>query len=139
MILKICIKCNKEKSVTEFYKHSAMKNGSLNKCKDCCITESKKNRIKNEQHYIEYEKKRSSLPKRKELNKKTVSKFRKDFPEKYRAQSSVGYNIKVGKLVRQPCAICGELKVHAHHTDYSKPLEVVWLCPKHHKEAHKKL
>lgn len=46
--------------------------------------------------------------------------------------------IRAGKLIKQPCEVCGEDKVHAHHLDYSKPLEVMWLCDKHHREWHKK-
>lgn len=36
------------------------------------------------------------------------------------------------------CAKCGATKwvLHAHHRDYMKPLDVIWLCPKHHHEAH---
>ena len=45
--------------------------------------------------------------------------------------------IKHGKLVRQPCEICGDIKVDAHHDDYMKPLDVRWLCKKHHIEHHK--
>lgn len=40
--------------------------------------------------------------------------------------------IKKGLLIRKPCEVCGAEKVHAHHEDYLKPLEVRWLCPKHH-------
>lgn len=47
--------------------------------------------------------------------------------------------IKRGKIIKQPCKICGDLNVQAHHNDYSKPLEVQWLCPTHHIEEHKKL
>lgn len=36
--------------------------------------------------------------------------------------------VKRGKIVKSPCAKCGELKVEAHHEDYAKPLEVIWLC-----------
>ncbi len=41
------------------------------------------------------------------------------------------------QLPRQGCEICGE-GAHAHHEDYSKPLEVVWLCPRHHGERHQR-
>lgn len=43
--------------------------------------------------------------------------------------------IKSGQLVRQPCFVCGE-KAQAHHPDYSAPLDVVWLCVMHHRQAH---
>jgi hypothetical protein len=42
-----------------------------------------------------------------------------------------------GKLIRKPCEKCGDPKVEAHHEDYYKPLEIVWLCQKHHIEHHK--
>jgi hypothetical protein len=35
--------------------------------------------------------------------------------------------------------VCGSKKVHGHHEDYNKPLEVHWLCPKHHKARHKEM
>ena len=41
--------------------------------------------------------------------------------------------IKRGKVTRGPCAICGTVEnIEAHHANYSKPLEVVWLCRGHH-------
>jgi ribosomal protein S27AE len=41
-------------------------------------------------------------------------------------------------LIKQPCEVCGNLKAQAHHDDYSKPLQVRWLCQKHHTEHHQK-
>jgi hypothetical protein len=44
-----------------------------------------------------------------------------------------------GLLVKKPCEICGSEKhLRAHHDDYNKPLDVRWLCPRHHFEWHKK-
>ena len=46
--------------------------------------------------------------------------------------------IAAGHLIRQPCEVCHtEINVEAHHDDYSKPLDVRWLCKKHHAEHHK--
>jgi hypothetical protein len=48
--------------------------------------------------------------------------------------------IKKGLLVRLPCEVCKtNEKVEAHHDDYTKPLEVRWLCRKHHQEHHRKV
>lgn len=46
--------------------------------------------------------------------------------------------LKKGQLVRLPCEVCGKPKTHGHHDDYSKPLEVRWLCSVHHAEQHNK-
>lgn len=42
-----------------------------------------------------------------------------------------------GSLNKTPCIKCGNEKSEAHHEDYMKPLEVIWLCRKHHAEHHK--
>lgn len=47
---------------------------------------------------------------------------------------------KNGKLTPKPCEVCGTAEnIEKHHPDYSKPLEVVWLCRKHHLELHASL
>ncbi len=61
------------------------------------------------------------------------------YPEQYKARTTANHAIEHGRLTRQPCDVCGQLDVHAHHQDYAKPLEVVWLCPLHHKERHWKM
>lgn len=43
-----------------------------------------------------------------------------------------------GKLIPQPCEHCGASKVEMHHEDYSKPLDVRWLCMPCHKRLHAK-
>ena len=42
-----------------------------------------------------------------------------------------------GEIQRQPCEVCGAAEVDAHHDDYDKPLEVRWLCRRHHWQEHR--
>lgn len=58
------------------------------------------------------------------------------YPERFKAHWQVRYAIKMGRLTKQPCVVCGNTLVVAHHDDYSKPLEVIWYCRSHHREAH---
>lgn len=51
--------------------------------------------------------------------------------------ASVQRAIASGQLVREPCLFCDREDVHAHHHDYSLPFDVTWLCPLHHRLAHR--
>lgn len=66
-------------------------------------------------------------------------RYRKDPTKRsrYEARWAVNRAIAAGRLVRQPCANCGAAKSQAHHSDYSKPLDVRWLCQPCHMKAHK--
>jgi hypothetical protein len=57
---------------------------------------------------------------------------------KHEARWQTRRAIASGALVRQPCEVCGNPKVDAHHDDYSRPLDVRWLCRAHHNEHHAK-
>lgn len=63
-------------------------------------------------------------------------RYRARNPEKRAAHQAVQTATRNGSLARLPCEVCGEVKSHAHHDDYSKPLEVKWLCHTHHMERH---
>lgn len=68
---------------------------------------------------------------------KEIYKRRKIDKKKWRAHSKVRIAIKRGLLKKSPCVVCGTTyRVHGHHLDYSKPLEVVWLCSLHHCKTH---
>lgn len=138
METKICFKCGKEKILDDFYKHSQMADGHVNKCKECNKADVQENYDKNRLHYVEYEKERCQRPDRKQNAVEYQRKRRRKNPEKYLANQLAERAIKSGKLTKGACEICGSEKVEAHHDDYYKPLEVRWLCRKHHLELHGK-
>lgn len=57
---------------------------------------------------------------------------------KNKARWNLNHAIEKGILTRLPCEVCQNSKSQAHHEDYSKPLQVIWLCSKHHGERHRK-
>jgi hypothetical protein len=73
---------------------------------------------------------RATRPKYSELSPETR--------EKIRIRNFTRYYVKKGKIPKQPCAICKSPFTEAHHENYNKPFEVVWLCKKHHAKIHTK-
>ncbi len=53
------------------------------------------------------------------------------------AHADVAKAIRDGFLHRQPCEVCGrENGVEAHHDDYTRTLDVRWMCRSHHRLWH---
>lgn len=74
----------------------------------------------------------------KEEVKKGVAAWRLRNPIKNKAHRLVAKAIRKGELEKKPCEHCGKTEVQAHHDDYTKPLDVKWLCKIHHVITHKK-
>lgn len=145
---KFCRWCKQTKPISEFYKHPAMADGHLGKCKDCQKENTKAARDRHPEYYREYDKKRANLPHRvqaraeyiqtdngKAARKKTCTSWGIKHLNRRAAHHILNNAIRDGKVKKHPCFICGK-KAHAHHPDYDRPLDVTWLCPKHHKETH---
>lgn len=148
---KMCFKCGKIKSLDEFYKHSRMKDGHVNKCKECNKADVSKNYHKNVDHYKDYDRGRARLSHRVQARteysittqgkaKRTAANraYRDRNPEKYKAHELANGALRAGKIKKQPCFVCGKKEVEGHHYDYSKPLDVIWLCQEHHGWMHHK-
>lgn len=143
---KICFKCRKLKDISEFYTHSGMSDGHLNKCKECAKKDSKK-RYENNFEYIQnYEKSRNLNENRKKYKKEYREKFKSKNLQKIKSESILNNVIRDGKIKKpNECELCHKKipqnacrgSLHAHHEDYSKPLDVIWVCPKCHKKIHK--
>lgn len=65
--------------------------------------------------------------------------WRKGHPDPYndavKARKRVAMRVRRGTMAKLPCELCGVVPVEAHHEDYSRPLDVQWLCRPHHLEA----
>lgn len=83
---------------------------SSRRCKSCHAAQNRKYRAQG-----------------KGLNKTSLKRF---------ARETLNLAVHHGLLEKNPCEVCGETKVEAHHNDYSKPLEVQWLCKRHHVLLH---
>lgn len=134
--MQVCKGCGETKPWADFYKHSKMASGYLSKCKGCVKLQVRTHRA-NHDSTREYDRRRyRDNVKRRDATAKTSRAWNQKNPEAYRAHYLVSNAIRDGRLKKEPCEICGENRVHAHHEDYSKPLEVRWLCVRHHAGLH---
>lgn len=140
-----CKQCNITKDDSAFYV------SNKTRCKECVKASVNKHRQENLERIRSYDRMRGSMPHRVASRKDYAQteayaksheaaslRWSNKHPERRKASHIVGNALRDGKLTRWPiCALpeC-ESKPQAHHPDYSRPLDVVWLCPKHHKQAH---
>lgn len=134
--MKTCTKCGTEKPLTEYHKKKRMADGHMNQCKVCVRKVWLKYRWDNIERRRKYDVERGAQPQRREKKKAYYARWRKEHPEKYKAHWTLNNAIRSGKMQRQPCTECGREDTHAHHHDYSKPLDVEWLCPPCHAKRH---
>lgn len=137
---KICFKCNIEKDLSKYYKHSKMSDGHLGKCKDCTKKDSKSREIelRKNPEWIEKEKKRareryfklgykekhkSSSQKKKEA----INRYREKYPEKILAKN---ISNKLKALVKGN---------QLHHWSYNEAhaKDVIELSVLEHAKAHR--
>jgi hypothetical protein len=151
--MKVCRECQQEKPLDHFYKHEKMKDGHLNKCIQCVKDRVSKHRAENLEKIREYDRLRGTLQHRRDLvkkyslteqgkaiKKKSIDAYKKRWPMKYAAHVITRNAIRDGILTRaESCEVCESTdRIDGHHDDYTKPLEIRWLCRKCHVDWHKK-
>lgn len=123
-----CSKCKNFLPETELVKYSKTpkKGGGFYQYYRCnpCNTEKMR----------EYYKTEEGRKKVSQAVYRSVDKLR----NKQNARSLLNWYLKKGKISKVQC-YCGNKKTEAHHPDYSKPLEVIWLCRKHHSLLHREM
>jgi hypothetical protein len=140
-IQKTCIKCEVLKDITCFYKHKMMSDGHLGKCKECCKKDQLATRNANLEYYREYDRRRSLEHDRKEQYLNKTRRMRDDHQGMQKAHNAVARALAKGSLIRpDKCSRCEAVEyIQGHHDDYSKPMEIMWLCPLCHANRHKEL
>jgi ribosomal protein S27AE len=149
---KACRVCGETKPVDDFYRAPENRDGRSNRCKACQAVyyqgyqQSHRKGIaetqaswydQNRERIIErqreyYRSNRDSVQSR-------IKRWRAANPEKEQARVQVRVAMEAGEIGKQPCSQCGEEKAEAHHGDYTKPLDVRWLCRRCHRRHHASL
>jgi hypothetical protein len=81
-----------------------------------------------------------STPEYKEKSRERTARYAEKNKSKVKSRLAIKHAIEAGKLQRKPCEICGSSEnIQAHHEDYSKPFDVIWLCLEHHNWIHCKV
>lgn len=121
MEYKVCKKCGMKKPIDDFYECKSNRDGHLGKCKECT-----------KRDVVNYRKKSPVAALNTRI--KTCAKN----PTHSNAHRVVAAAIEAGKLkTPNECQGCGrkasETRLSAHHHDYTKPLDVIWLCAACHR------
>lgn len=141
----ICRTCNTDKAAGAFYA------SNKTRCKECVCASVAAHRQANLERVRAYDRLRGAMPHRvtaraeyrktaayAESHEAAALRWSAKHPERKRASVTVGNAVRDGRLMPWPICAVPECvsKPQGHHPDYDRPLDVVWLCPPHHKQAH---
>lgn len=141
---KRCSKCGTFQPPTEFYRNCATRDRLGVWCKTC---ERNRNRVEETASYRNtagYEAallKYRDSEKGKAARRSYLQRKRVEEPEKIRAREALNWALRSGAVIKaRGCFHCCEMDcdLQGHHEDYSKPLDVVWLCLRCHRDADRK-
>jgi len=121
---------NKEKLI-EYRRRNYREN--IEKYKAAAFNRRGYQRVKAKEQYENIDK---SCPEYRKNNVEKTMRWQENNPEKVKCHKIFKKAVNAGRLIPQPCEECGSHEVVGHHEDYSKPLEVIWLCDRHHKDLH---
>lgn len=149
---RVCKACGENKPLTAYYK------SRKTACADCVKRMANEYRAANLDKVRAYDRTRGQLEPRKAANRaryrkvtadperRTVewrrsAKWRTTHALQRKAHVLLNNSLKNGRIERPAvCSRCGDRCVpHGHHEDYTKPLEVVWLCKPCHGKRHREI
>lgn len=140
-------KCGRVLPLSEFYKVAHSVDGHKHTCKQCLADWQSSDRQVNPEKYAAYERERSkrperiaydkarrTQPQRMELQRKAQRRYYQRHPDRQQARTKLTDAVRYGKIHRMPCFYCDDPKTEAHHFDYTRPFDIIWLCTYHHRE-----
>jgi hypothetical protein len=140
---KTCSRCKHEQPSENFYREKKSKGGLSYECRECRKAASAAWQQENPEKAIARTQRwRDKHPEKVKAAKPAqLKRYREKYPEKVKAQAIVRDAVHNGRLDKPDhCEDCGKKlprrRIHGHHKDYSKPLEVEWLCAPCHSKRH---
>ena len=132
---KTCSTCACVLPLTAFSPHKGSSDGRQSRCRTCC------NRVREESRRANPEPSRQAARlynrRHRKVKHERLRLYNQAHPDRTAAVAAVQHAKYTGKLAPQPCEVCGATeRIQGHHDDYSKPLDVRWLCAIHHKAVH---
>ena len=148
--MRLCPACGLERRIEDFYARGGA-------CKPCKQAQAKAYREVHWERLRAYDRQRNALPHRREdrlsrasspAGKRSMQQRRERFvenhPLKRQAHMEVAAALRRGELRKETCQFidpktglrCDHKRTEGHHEDYTKPLEVIWLCKPHHDCRH---
>lgn len=130
--MKTCSRCKLQKQEVEFYFDKRAPDGLKSQCK-ACHTEGNIRTRSPEKHRtanLEFMRKDRQINLDKYRLRERIASRNRPRDDKVQARYILNLAVRQHKITRpQVCEKCHERKrITAHHSDYSKPLDVVWLC-----------
>lgn len=129
---KYCPKCACFRALTDFNKNKSSRDHLQSRCRSCQLIQNQEWRERNPDSS-------RALARRRNRYYRSIGKRKRDSLQQRRAHDLVYKAIIRGELIRpSECPRCGGTNspIHAHHDDYSKPLDVQWLCARCHQRSH---
>jgi hypothetical protein len=155
---KTCATCREQKALGQFYADRTRRDGLTRECRTCDAARHRKRWRANPerlqakarhryQSNLAENRKRSAArrrsPRGKAINLLAVKRYGSRNADKRAAHAAVSKALRAGLLIRP--AICDmaehgdcQGRIEAHHPDHAKPLDVQWLCTRHHHELRRK-
>jgi len=138
--MKKCSKCGETKPFSEFYKEPIKKDGHAAWCRACCaiyrLGRRRQERAMAKEYALKWDD-RIKAYNRSDAGKARGRRSREKRKFEAKAQCTLNQAVKAGRIKKDKCRLCGEQDTEAHHHDYNKPLDVDWLCRKHHNLIHR--